>query len=533
VAQRGSHSLPVAWAAGLVFLVSFALLFLGMDRTIVIYDEGIVLTNAMRVAAGELPHRDFYANYGPAQFYVLAWLFDLFGQRIMVERLFDLVLRAATLSLVYATLALHRGRAAAIVASVVCAIWFWSVGGHGYPLFPALLFMIAGSMALVHALTYAAPRYLVAAGLAAGVTALFRYEVGALVFIAHCLALIVHATTRHPKGKRCAPAWRSLLPYACAAAAVVLPLLFWYWLQGALTAFVHDAVLFPATYYARTRSLPFPPITGVESFLENITLYLPALVFAVAVWRFIGSRGLARDDIQKRELIFLAVFSMLLPFAYMKGVVRIGNLHLMLAIVPSLIVLAMLAGRHMTGRRTMTAVTWALATMACAAAVFAGWRQFELLRATTLSTAHAIAAGQTRPSTIQFVLAPERAVAIDFVRQHTRPGERIYAGLTRHDKIFGNDVFFYFAVNRLPATHWHHFDPGLQNRADIQAAMIRDLESTRPRYAMLESTWDDIAEPNESALRSGVTLLDDYLRSHYQQVREIGRISIWQRKDPP
>ena len=63
----------------LVFLCSYVVLFLWMPLHPYPYDEGIVLTATMRVAAGQIPHRDFYANYGPAQFYVLSWLFKVFG----------------------------------------------------------------------------------------------------------------------------------------------------------------------------------------------------------------------------------------------------------------------------------------------------------------------------------------------------------------------------------------------------------------------------------------------------------------------
>jgi hypothetical protein len=50
----------------------------------------------MRVADGEIPHRDFYADYGPAQFYVLAGLFKLFAPSILGECLWDTLVRVLT-----------------------------------------------------------------------------------------------------------------------------------------------------------------------------------------------------------------------------------------------------------------------------------------------------------------------------------------------------------------------------------------------------------------------------------------------------
>ena len=76
--------------ATVVFVLSYLFLFLFMTRYPGWYDEGIIVTDAMRVASGQIPRRDFYVNYGPAQFYLLAGLFKAFGQSLLVERLYDI-----------------------------------------------------------------------------------------------------------------------------------------------------------------------------------------------------------------------------------------------------------------------------------------------------------------------------------------------------------------------------------------------------------------------------------------------------------
>jgi hypothetical protein len=52
-----------------------------------VYDEGVRLYGAQRVLAGDLPYPDFFAYYGPGQFYWPALLLKFFGQRILVVRL--------------------------------------------------------------------------------------------------------------------------------------------------------------------------------------------------------------------------------------------------------------------------------------------------------------------------------------------------------------------------------------------------------------------------------------------------------------
>ena len=51
------------YALAFVFCTAFILGALEINHDVGIYDEGIMLTGAMRVAQGALPHRDFYANY--------------------------------------------------------------------------------------------------------------------------------------------------------------------------------------------------------------------------------------------------------------------------------------------------------------------------------------------------------------------------------------------------------------------------------------------------------------------------------------
>lgn len=55
--------------------LSFIVLLLAMPRDLNMYDEGIILSDAMRVQSGEFIHRDFYSPYGPGQYYAVAAVF--------------------------------------------------------------------------------------------------------------------------------------------------------------------------------------------------------------------------------------------------------------------------------------------------------------------------------------------------------------------------------------------------------------------------------------------------------------------------
>ena len=126
----------------LLFLCSTVLLVVSMDRHVNVYDEGIILVGASRVLAGDLIHRDFYANYGPGQFYVLSALLSLFPPTVLVERGWDIAVRAGTTILCYLIARQLSGRFLAGFVYALSLIWLTSAGFYGYPVYPALLFTL-------------------------------------------------------------------------------------------------------------------------------------------------------------------------------------------------------------------------------------------------------------------------------------------------------------------------------------------------------------------------------------------------------
>jgi hypothetical protein len=132
-----------------------------------------------------------------------------------------------------------------------------------------------------------------------------------------------------------------------------------------------------------------------------------------------------------------------------------------------------------------------------------------------------------------FLPESDRIQTIEFIDSHTRPDQQLYVGITKHDRIIENDNIIYFGAQRLPATHWSHFDPGLQNSYDIQTQMVQELSANPPPYIVLDSEFDGWREPNDSSKSTGVTLLDDYIHREYQHVSTVGHMAIWQRLAAP
>ncbi len=123
-------------------------------------------------------------------------------------------------------------------------------------------------------------------------------------------------------------------------------------------------------------------------------------------------------------------------------------------------------------------------------------------------------------------LEPDTAAVAAYLLQHGASVEHVYVGLGRHDKIFAANLTLAFAAEVVTPTRWHDLHPGIQTRADVQAQMIRELSARPLAYVVLESEWDDVAEPNDSARSSGVTALDNYLVAHFTPVFRAGSLTV-------
>jgi hypothetical protein len=346
------------WVQLAVFAAALGLLIATMSRNVRPYDEGLILFGSARVQSGDIPYRDFYANYGPGQFYALATLFKVFGPSVLVERLWDLLIRAYTVLVVYLIVDSTWNRRRALSISLLVTIWLSYFEFHGYPVFPCLLFALLSLYCLI-------------------------------------------------------PIYRR-----CRATAPLLAL-----------------------------------------------SIVPSLIILGVCRLHLHSRG---------EKILSGI----------------GVLCLLSTSLPP-IQHALARPLHLIWRtEDATSSNGAVGFVSSTPAV----RPEE--------------SGCFPPTGLErircFTIPEEQAEAIHYIQQHTAENEGILVGSNRHDKIFVNDVLFYFASKRSSVTKWHQFDPGVQTTQEVQSEIVAELQTARPRYIVLNSRWDNMNEPNESARSSGV-----------------------------
>jgi hypothetical protein len=509
------------------------------------YDEGFVVFGAVRVLNGDVPYRDFWTQHAPGQFYLVALLFKVFGVSLLTERIWDASVRAGIMLLAFLTIRLWARPSHAFAGWTACGIWLAILGSPGFPLFPALLLCLLGVHFAIHYFRESQnPGFLCASGLCIGLAALFRHDLGFYAALGVTLAISAHVFAASHRPSRRGALLRALFPFGAGVALMFVPVALLLAMTVPIDDLVFSLFVVPATIYPSVRSLPFPSVAHIadamlqgETLLPAISLVAYASIAAVAagLWFWISLVRLAssndRSRLEAAPLISSCLLlSLTVGLMYLKGLVRVSPLHLVQSTVPAIILLGSLAGRLRFGSvPARVAVLLAVVAMAIptASAFFAIVANIERTVIATAIQDHPIwcrpAEGLERLGCFR---AENRTDAMRYIVEHTTPGEVVYVGVGRHDKILINDVMFYFLTARKAPTKWHQLHPGVQTTEAVQARMIAEFRANMPRYIVLDSTWDSDNEPNQSAVSSGVTSFDRFLHNHYQPVASFGKIAI-------
>jgi hypothetical protein len=552
-ATTGSSPLhSSAWKYLFLFPGIFLVFFLLTSRAVVVFDEGVLLTCVMRVLDGQVIHRDFYYNYGPAQLYLLAAVFKLFGPSVLAERLVALTTSTCLATTIYVLTRRLCSRSVAAAATIVCMIWMIGIGLTLSVLMSSVCLLILWSTWLILPVFQRTlpTRTALAAGLLVGLATLFRYDTGVALAMAHILTILLAICLRQ-RGLRSQlrSACSSLWPYLAAAAAVVAPPAIAYLSVAPLHDFLFDVVLYNAKYYRAGRGLPFPPLGFGPRFQDVVVYVLPVLLglslYAFIRWLVVRHRSGDTHAGIPLWISSLCAFTVAAAVMYPKGLIRVGAGQMYGAILPCVLLAAVLY-QHRLSLRTparvllAAALTLFIATGAAAAKndlfngrhmkpVLARWIVSPARRAHRPPYDQWCAIGNPVTRGICFLVDNDHIQAVQYLDAHTRPADTLYVGLPHHDRIFINDNITYFAAQRLPATRWTQFDPFLENSADIQQQMISDLERNRPPYVALDSEFEGMGEPNGSSVSTGVHLLDDYIAAHYTPVQRYGEMTIFKR----
>ncbi len=523
-----------------LFLSGFLLLFTQIKTTANLYDEGLVLTNAERVRAGELPYRDFWTMYGPGYFYALAGLFLLVEPTILAARLFDTVLRFLLTLKVYLLARTVTSSWVALIPYAFVTFWLATIRFYSYPAFPATGALLLAALAFTGYLRDRRGRWLFLSGMALGLTALLRLDFGGYGAFGFAVAL---ALLELRESSILRDAWRVRLGRllkvelltAAGALLVALPL-YGYLLVASGWATVYDVlIVFPATVFPAFRRLPVPPLFADFGQLSGLQwndwlrLYIPLGIYAVAIvvslrWLRLG-RLSASDRRPAIAVLLLALTGTGLGLV-VKATSRYHDLHVLPTTICASIVATALLYRipRNVWRNTPFQVG------------FAGLA-FLFLTGPYVAHFHMLTVyGPTSPRLCYSQLPRAGCVLVNhdvervaqYLQANTRVNEYVFVGNSRHDLIFVNDLLIHFLADRPSPTRYTELHPGLATTLPVQEAIANELAEKDVQWVVIMHGWES-QEPNASSISSGVTFLDDYLRERYMPDTTFESYQVWRR----
>ena len=467
-----------------------------------------MLQAGARIAAGQLPYRDFWMNYPPGQPLVLAGLQELFGASLLSWRVVATATDAVVALLAYR---LARRRAPEVYA---LGAWLATAGAMAYPSLPG---PNPPALALAFGALLASRRRPTLGGALAGLTCLFRLELG--------VAAIVGVVLEAPRGSRARAAAAGIL----CALVTLAP-----WFVVAPGAMLHDTVGFYAIQ--GLQRLPFPlDFDGPLRPSKLIEFYIPLILVAgLALWAsamtvaIIGRSDHARSawrgggGAQPRARGLDPGAWSLAPLAleglgYLLG--RTDEFHL----VPLAAVLAVMLAWAAAAAPAPGLRIALLAALGLIAVHGIERRAGQLLHPPALVAVPGPAGDgvQTDPADARSLTALEREI-----RALTRPHEPIFVANPRFDLVHAGDPLLYVILGHPNPTRYDVMQPGVVTTAPVQREMIASLQRSHCRVVV---RWLDprasMSEPNGAGRSSGVHILDRYLGSHF---RPIARFGVYQ-----
>lgn len=532
--EPGSH--PVARRAldalGVYVLVVGAwATWASLRNEVNLFDEGLILTNANLILGGQAPHRDFYTNYPPGIFLMVAGLWKLFGISGALPRLLGVLLHLIISVLGGRIAGRIAGRSFSTLACGTILLAMSALGVAPYAWVAAMAMSFAALEIFLSLSPGRSKVLFLLCGAAWGGIGCLRHD----LFIYLCLTLAAIGLVWAVQNRAWpGHAFRVRLGWIVLGAAIPL-ILVWAPViaRAGLRQVLDDLWLDQVRWVLPARKLPMPsllsltPITpwsfrlpafAAELLPSAVLLLLVAPVCAVLGIILAKNRSL-------RARTALGGCAALAIAALPQALGRTDLHHAIYSLPPALTIGVALAERIVTRRQT----NWRRIAAGNVALLLLLFPLRGLLR--PISEIKLWLPPMKERLVASNAIAQERQITLNFIAQNTKPGEGIFVGNRQHRLVTFNDVGLYYLADRPGVTRYLQFDPNLVTRLKVQKQIADDLEVKQVKTIVLlqGGYW---AEPNASR-RLGASWLDDYLKAHYDIVGAGGNYLWLRRKGHP
>ncbi len=479
-------------------------------------DEALLLVFPELLLHGKVPYRDFETFYGPANLWILAAAFRVFGATVEIERIVGLTYRFALFAALY--FALRRwGKAAAIGVVMIAAFALLPLGSVANAWIMALALTVVSTALMTKQLMALDDQSSAAAigGFVAGVAILFRVDLAPAILASAAVLLWALKPSRR-------------YAYGIGLLAGGLPLVISL-LTAGLRNVIDNVFLYPVIHTSAGRRLP---LFGRGS---EIAIYPLVIAGAAALTLSLGA-FIAWKRRGDRESVCVLAFGCLSVFTVPQALQRADYFHAAMIAPVTIALLPALAAAvvKLLNKSALASSLAILVTMACFSALWSVAPQsteiFSNIVGNQLVTSE-IPECMARGGNRKFPLSsPDDAQAVTkicaAISRKSHAGERLFVGPRDLRRTNYNDVYFYYLLPQLtPASYFIEMNPLSANRPNSRLAS--DIATAD--WIILDSQLDLFRESNASEqLGSDGPMV--VIHDRFTQVAQLRQFSIFHRR---
>ena len=491
-------------------------------RSVNLLDEGSTAAQALRIVNGELIYRDFFTVVTPGSYYTVAWLLQIFGERLMVLRWAALV---TGLLIVLLTMIIARRVMAwpfAAGAALMTTVWGWFLVTPNYYSLQAALLALLALACYLQSARGTSEKWIVAAGVMTGLTALVKQNVGAYAAV----ALLASIWAARLFESRCdlRARIRASAMFIAGICIPAVPTLLFLIATGAGPYLYESWVYYPLAKYPERFALPYPaffeplPEHGIFERWVRFVIFLPVIVYPLTAIAMIRAR-------ERQALLPIALMGLLL---LLQSWPRADVAHILFGLQPTFILFAYLlylasvllagdpsvkAGGNLETMRGRALAGTAVMLVPLVLLLWQGYKRTDWEYANYV--AHVRADRGTGVTTIPIEANRINAVT-RYVAEHTAPDDPIF--------VVPWAAGFYFLTDRSNPTRTDFI---LFEDLERYPCLLSRLEQRPPKYVIYGYTWD----VDEKRFRDYAAPIDRYIRSRYTIETSVDGYEIWRRID--
>ncbi|MBI4698274.1 MAG: hypothetical protein HY758_05035 [Nitrospirae bacterium] len=477
-------------------------------------DEAFILVGADKILNGQIPHKDFSSEYPPGQISTLAVLFKFFGVTVMIERVYDLIIRSFLSLSVFLMIRFLASNGTALAGWVMSLIWLQHSSLPAYPVYPSVLFIFISIYFLLLHMKEQKDYYVFLSALLIVLSILFRHDLGGYAAVSITIVLI----SRRIAGVQ---SWTPLIIFIAGVVLAGLPVIIYFFMNSALGYLYNDLILLPLSM-AKYQVFPYPSLSK-----WNLPFYVFPFVVLTGAVSSIFMIIRKKDDTTAYAILIISLIGTL----FLNQARWRSDIPHLIPVALTGILLAPILLFALTKRLSLN--TWPFRVVFALFIIFFGITLYSpiTLIKRRLSIPNDYIVKNVNPDyerVKHLGIREDIRDTVEFIKKNTSKNDYIYVGVINHDKFNFNEPIIYFLSERDSASRYYILNTGFQTTAEVQEEMVNEFKRRPPRLALLLTRFRD--EPNASRIDTKADILDNYISSNYELRETYGIYEIWMKR---